>query len=673
MKKVVVLMVLFVSSLCVFAQNDTDIILEVGSEKVTKAEFMKMYYRNNPTNSANLNKQDLESYLDLFVNYKLKLLQAKEEGLDTTQAFCDEVQKYRKQIVEPYINDRTITDSLIQEAYDRELEFVRASHILITIPANASPEDTLIAYKKAMMVREKALKGENFAKLAAEYSDDPSAKNSEEKGQKIQGNGGDLGYFTSMLMIYPFESACYAMKKGEVSMPVRTNFGYHIINLTDRIAADFKTVDLKHVLISADKHSEEEAERLINEARANVELWGIDSVAKVYSEDAYSAQKGGWLIHQRCNTIPPEFVEAMQTMKEGELSMPVKSRYGWHFFRLTKRYPIPSLQEEKQAISQRISKDQRAYRSMESFMEKAKAEYGYKVNEKSLKELSTVVTDSVFSANWQIPSDFKGDKVLFTIGDSSYTQMNMLNELYVSQRKQTPEYIPTFLEKFLKAYSDNKAYEYADERLEEKHAELAESMQSFKEGILIFAITDKEVWNRSLEDSIGVQVYYDANKKNYIWKERADATMWTLGKSINLKKATKLIKKYTNKGLTNDEINDKLLKAFSITENPKKYVAYSWNRYEKGANRNIDKLVWDTDIAKDFSAKNVIVTDTVINTSKNVVLVLRQFDMPKQKTLDECKGIVTSQYQELLEQNWIMTLRNRYTYKINYEVFNSLK
>ncbi len=244
MKKVFVLFALFVLSLNfnLFAQSDDNVILEIAGEKISKSEFLKMYNKNNYIPSK-IDKEDLDAYLELFINYRLKLLQAKELGLDTVPSYLEEVDKYRQQLIVPYLNDAQVTQSLIEEAYERTKLFVRASHILISLPENANPTDTLNAYKKAMSIREKAMKGEDFNELAKQYSDDPSAK--DKKEQNYKGNGGDLGYFTSMVMIYPFENACYSMEVGEISNPIKTRFGYHIIKLTDKIPAFCK---IPHVL-----------------------------------------------------------------------------------------------------------------------------------------------------------------------------------------------------------------------------------------------------------------------------------------------------------------------------------------------------------------------------------------------------------------------------------------
>lgn len=675
MKKTLIIALTLLLGASVYAQKDTTTVLEVAGDKVSKTEFLKMYQKNNENNQGRIDREDLKDYLDLYINYKLKLKEARSLGLDTTKNYLEETDKYRKQLVEPYINDRTITDSLIEEAYNREKEFIRASHILITVPANATPSDTLLAYKKALMIREKALKITDFAALAMEYSDDPSAKGKDSTDGKpaIKGNGGDLGYFTSMTMIYPFENACYNMQKGEISQPVRTNFGYHIIKITDRIPAKFSTCDLKHVFISNQTHSPEECKALINEAYNKIKTLGIDSVAKMYSDDKYSANDHGWLKNQRPNNVPAEYIEKIQNMKEGDLSEPFETRFGWHIIRLVTLRPIQTLLEQKQTIANRISKDSRSYKTIESFAEKSKVEYGFKEYKNNLDAVKNIVTDSIFAGTWQIPKNFKGDKVLFTIGDENYTQQDFAQEIYTSQRKQTPEYVPTFIDKFYNTVVTNKVVEYADSKLEDKYPDLKANIDEFRDGVLIFAITDKMVWNKSLTDSIGLTNFYEQHKDKYMWQERADATIWSFDTTINLDKAEKIIKKATKKGLTNDDTKALLIKKFKIKEQENKYVNYYWKRFEKDDNKIIDNTIWNTEVSKDLNNKDIIKQYPKSATNKNAIIVMKSFVSPSIKTLDECKGIATSEYQSYLEDNWIKTLRGKYTYKVNYDVFDTIK
>lgn len=677
MKRTIITTLLLFLGISVYAQiSDTSTIINIDGEKISKAEFLNMYQKNSASNQSKIDRNDLREYLDLFINYKLKLKEAKKLGLDTTKTFLEETNKYRQQLAEPYINDRTITDELIQEAYDREKEFVRASHVLITVPNNATPNDTLIAYKKAMMIRDKAIKGEDFSKLAIEYSDDPSAKGKQSSDGKTtsRGNGGDLGFFSSMTMIYPFENACYNMKKGDISMPIRTNFGYHIIKLTDRINAPFYSFDIKHIWINNENHSEQECKSLIDEAYSKINTLGFDSVAKAYSDDKYSANNSGWLKNQRPHQVPAEYISMLVNMKEKDLSKPFQTRFGWHIIKAINFYYLPSLENQKIEIENRISKDMRSYKTIESFAEKSKKEYGFKEDKTKLEPIIKVVTDSIFSGTWQKPKNFNGTKELFRIGDESFTQNDFIEELYTSQRKQTPEYLPTFLDKFYNSLVLGKVVEYANNKLEDKYPELKANIDEFRNGVLIFAITDKMVWTKSLIDSVGLESFYNKNKENYMWQKRADATVWSIDSTMDLKKVFKIIAKCNKKGLTNDQTKDKLIKKFNVTkDNERKTFNYIWRKFEKGDNKNVDNVIFNNnDIVLNDNSKNIIEIDK--NKSfRNYIVVFNQFIAPQIKTLDECKGIATSDYQNYLESQWIKDLRAKYPYNVDYNVFDSIR
>ena len=204
-------------------QNTDPILLSVGGDDVTKSEFERVYKKNNTKDLA-YDRKSIDDYLQLYINYKLKVKEAIELGMDTMQSFKDELSGYRKQLAQPYLVDKEVTDKLVKEAYDRLQWDIRASHILIFCSPDAKPQDTLAAYNKIMKIREDLIKGDDFSKEAKAKSEDKSAKD----------NGGDLGYFTALSMVYSFETAAYNAKVGEVTMPVRTRFGYHLIKVTDR-------------------------------------------------------------------------------------------------------------------------------------------------------------------------------------------------------------------------------------------------------------------------------------------------------------------------------------------------------------------------------------------------------------------------------------------------------
>lgn len=672
MKKIFVLFALFVSALSfdLMAQTDEDVVMEVAGEKISKAEFLKMYSKNNLT-PGNINKADLDAYLDLYINYKLKLLQAKELGLDTAQSYLEEVEKYRQQLIVPYLNDAQVTQSLIEEAYERTKTFVRASHILIALPENANPTDTLNAYNKAINLRERALKGEDFSVLAKQYSDDPSAK--DKKEQNYKGNGGDLGYFTSMTMIYPFENACYSMNVGEISTPIKTRFGYHIIKLTDKIPAFCSSVDVAHIWVGKEKRSEQESETIINEVYAKLQEGNVsfDSLVKVYSDDKSSVSTGGVLKNQKINTIPVNYVMQLSKLKEGEISAPFQTPFGWHIIKPIRYKEIPSLEQQRSAIENRISKDERSFKSLESFAEKSKKEYGFVEDKDLLKEIEKIITDSVFAASWTIPTDFTNNSELFRIGDFSFTVYDLAKEIEKHQRIQPAEYIPAYLEKVYNTVVLEQVVNYADSKLEDKYPEIKSDMKEFSDGVLIFSITDKMVWNKSLIDTLGLQTYFADNQLKYYWGKRASVTLWSIDtEKENTEKVEKLLKKAIRKGWTNEETKAKLSQKLKIKESAdiNKKIVYKWNKYEKGDNKMVDSLFW-TNTLEEKGAIKFCETKN----KKITFLILDSWIESEPKQLDECRGLVTSDYQSFLEKQWIEDLRAKYQYKINQQVYDSIK
>ena len=232
------LITLFSLTNFLFAQEAKDpVILNIAGENVPKSEFERVFKKNN-NKDTDYSKKAVHEYLQLYINYKLKVREALGSGMDTVQAFVDELAGYRSQLAQPYLVDKDVTESLIKEAYERMKTDIRASHILIKCDQNALPKDTLEAYNKALKIRGEITRGGDFNTIAKKSSEDPSAKE----------NAGDHGYFSAMQMVYPFESAAYATKVSEVSQPVRTRFGYHLIKVTDSRPAQGE-VRVGHIMV----------------------------------------------------------------------------------------------------------------------------------------------------------------------------------------------------------------------------------------------------------------------------------------------------------------------------------------------------------------------------------------------------------------------------------------
>jgi peptidyl-prolyl cis-trans isomerase SurA len=216
------------------------IIATIGSQPIYTSEFQYVYEKNNGGNEGAYTRQSVTEYLDLYTKFKLKVMEGESRGLDTTVAFKRELEGYKEQLAQPYLTEKSVTDKLVQEAYERLKQEVNASHILIGLPADPDPQDTLAAYNQVLELRKRVTSGESFEKLAKEFSQDPSAAE----------NGGNLGYFTAMQMVYPFEDAAYKTEVGQISMPVRTRFGYHLIKVNDKRQAKGE-VKVAHIMVRA--------------------------------------------------------------------------------------------------------------------------------------------------------------------------------------------------------------------------------------------------------------------------------------------------------------------------------------------------------------------------------------------------------------------------------------
>ena len=631
-----------------------------GKEKISADEFLQMYNKNS---ASAIDNSDIDSYLNLYVNYRLKLLQAHELGLDKYSSVIKQTEDYRNSLIRPYINDPAVTDSLVRQAYGRLNYFVRASHILIAVPDNIADKDTMQYYNKALEVYKKAQSGENFDSLVRVYSDDPSA--SSENGVA---NGGDLGYFTSMVMVYPFENAVYTLaenKTDSIGM-CRSSFGWHIIKLTDCMEAPFSSVTLAHIYINAKKHSEQEAEELINEAYQQIETLGFDSVVSKYSDDNFSASSKGVITNQKPNMLPAEYIQMFSKVPLHTPTQPFKTRFGWHIVKFISTVPVPQFEDIMPQIKDRVNKDDRAYISSERFVENAKKEYGYTVNDKALEELSSVVGEEIFDATWMIPEDFKGNKTLMQIGGQTFSQRDFLEYIFENQTKITPIHISRYLNQRFEAFSYRKVLEYASSHLEEKYPQLKQSVEDFLNGVLIFDLTDRQVWTKSVTDSVGLEEFYQSNKNKYLYTERADAAIWSFDTLTDLKKAQKLLAKYMKKGKTNDQTKDLLNKKYPKT-------TYVWGKFEKGANNLIDKHIFANRQKFNGVKYPYYCDDTATVTNRNFVIALYGFLPVDVKPLSACKGLVTSDYQDFLEKKWTEDLHKEHSVEINQELLKEIK
>lgn len=631
------------------AQDNSPVLMTIAGKDVTKTEFENIYHKNSPKDKVS-DPKSLKEYLELFINFKLKVKEAEELGLDTNASFKNELEGYRKQLAQPYLNDNEVTEALIKEAYDRMGYDIRASHILIKCDPNALPKDTIIAYNKTLDLRKRILKGESFETLAKQISDDPSAKE----------NGGDLGYFTALQMVYPFESAVYTTKVGDVSMPVRTRFGYHIIKVADKRAAQGQIL-VQHIMVKAPKGvSKEDSVKardkifeLYNKVKKNEDFVEL---AKQYSDDKSSAKKGGELPWFGSGKMVYEFEKAAFALaNNGDYSEPVLTQFGWHIIKRIDKKPLPKFDELKSELKSKIAKDSRAQKSKESLIARVKKENGFKENLKVRDEFVKVIDTTYFEGKWSADKAASLNKELFNIGSKKYTQTDFAKFLSSRQTKTKKMDITMLVNNMYKEFVNQACVDFEESKLADKYQDFRLLMNEYRDGILLFELTDRKVWSAAVKDSMGLKEFYEQNKSNYLWEDRLDATIYKCNSRETADKVNKMLankkKKYTT-----DEIQKEINKDSQLN------LQVESGKYLKGDNDMLDKLEWNPGTTKE-----------VVNDKQVTIVVMNKILTKEPKTLNEAKGLVTADYQNFLEKKWIESLRAKYTVKVNEDVLQTIK
>ena len=634
-------------------------LITLGDKKISAQEFMNTYEKNNVKTDV-LDKKNIDEYLDLYIDFKLKVTEAEALKMDTIPSFVKELGNYRDQLAKPYFSNDDITEELMREAYDRMQYDMNAAHILIKCDAKALPADTLAAYNKAMKIRERILKGEDFSAVAVEMSDDPSARDMAEipgVRKAYVGNRGELGYFTAFDMVYPFETGVYTTEVGEVSMPIRSDFGYHIIKVNSKTPA-LGLVTAAHIYLVAEPNATEEADSILrnkayniyNELMKDQNQWS-DFVRK-YSEDRGTISKNGKLSPFRVNQIVPEFITAVKNLKAGEISEPIKTSFGYHIIRLVSNMPPSDYETEKVKLEEKVGRDMRGKISEEIAMNRIMKDNNFKENTKVKDEYITSI-DSTLAMGMYQPEEIDSKKVLFTIGKETCKLEEFVDYIVGHQRRQgfltSTAYAYELYDAFLKA----KVFAYEDASLEEKYPEFKTLVQEYHDGILLFSLMEEQVWNKAVEDTAGLNAYYERNKNNYMWNERVKAIVVTSNDKDNVEEITTL--------LSGDVAIDSVRTYF---KNNEVQASARASFYQKGDNINVDAMEWKEGALK-------VVESTVDNTT--LIIKIVEVRPAEPKSFKEARGLVTSAYQTELERLWLQQLKEKYPVKVNQKVLEKVR
>ena len=641
------LLLLFLLPLSALAQDET--LFTIDGIPVMRSEFERIYHKNNHVEGVE--NKSVEEYLDLFINFKLKVLEAKRLGFDTVPSFIKELAGYREQLEKPYLQDRNVINALVQEAYYRTLNEVNASHIMVRLPENPTPADTLKAYQRILDLRKRAEAGEPFEKLALDLSDDPSAKINE----------GRLGWFSAFTMVFAFENAAYHTAVGEISMPVRSKYGYHLIKVNATRPA-LGEIKLAHIMTRADRNTSEEQ---IGKATEKIDQYfdmlekgdSFAEVAKQYSEDAGTARNGGQMRWLRSGELPANIEEKVFLLKDsGDITAPLRSDYGWHIFQLQGKRSLSSFDAMKSKLEERVMGDERGKIADNAMIAGLKKESGYLDYPENVDALASLMDSSVYPGKWEPQS--AGDLIepVFSIGGREYIQME-LAKFISGHNYRNSESLQAIVWKRCAEFANSELIAWEKNRLEEKNPEFKSLMQEYHDGILLFNISDQMVWSKAVSDSLGLQNFFSQHQQNYSWQERADVSVYTLKDVSYLDLTRKLARKRAARGWTISEITGLICNGDSIP-----CVVVSDGRYEKGDHRVTGPFTWK----KGFLS---------VNEGEGAwkVLVVNGIVAPMPKQLNEIRGQATADYQNYLDQQWIASLRDNYPVIVNKEVLNHVQ
>lgn len=624
-----------------FSQDKDAVLLKVDGEPIMASEFLRVYNKNLDL-VKDESQKDIDGYLKLFTEYQLKLKEAKRLNYHEDKKYQREFLRYKKQLIKNYISENEVTDVLVKEAYDRSNIDINAAHILVRLEATAT--DTLKAYNEVLALKKRALK-DGFDKVKAEMHND--------KTIFIE----DLGYFSAFKMVYDFESAAYNTPVGEISMPFRTQFGYHVVKIIDKRKSR-GTITAAHIMVNlTSKDSLRDPEQRINEIYKKLNQGeSFESLAKQFSEDKSSAKNGGQLTPFKSGQLSStEFEDKAFALKnDDDISKPFKTAYGWHIVKRIHLKPIESFENLKSSFETKVKRDSRSKLINEAMVVKLKENYKITYNAEAKSYFTTLLTKDIYNRSWRLPENFNKNETIFSINNRPFTYEAFGNHLITAQRIYTGKTIPfsSIIDKEFESFFENSIFQFREDNLEVENQDFANILKEYRDGLLLFDLMEKEVWNKASKDTVGLETFYNKNKSKYQWSKRVDVVIASSAEKSNMKKILKMMKK----GKSEDEINEVL----NTTD--KQNVIFTKGIY------SIDNPI----LPSSFKAKEGVSKVYKHNEAFHVIDVKTVLPAG-QKTLKEAKGSVINGYQTEIEAKWIKDLYNRFKIEVNKDVLNNIK
>ena len=648
MKKIILVCVLFSFVFTAHSQSQKDVILTIENTPVYKQEFLRVYKKNLDL-VKDASQKSVDGYLDLFIDYKLKVQEAYAQKLDQGKAYKKEFEKYRAQLSRNYLFEQKIEEDMAREAYERSKEQINAQHVLIMVGYDALPQDTLQAYNKAAQVMQKAKNGEDFTDLVLQYSEEPNTKE----------QNGNLGYFSAFSMLYPFENAAYNTKVGAISDITRTSYGYHVIKVLDRRPTG-NEITVSHIMVSnKNKDPKFDPQERINELYQLLNQGQkFEDLAKQFSEDKNSGVSGGKLKpFTRGKLRAPKFeAAAFKLTTPGDVSRPVSSTFGWHIIRLEAISESKTFEQQKDRLLAQGNRGERLLAVTSEIRSNIKDKYGYTNDASYASFFNQFVDKEIFNRRWSYDSlNPTLDKVIFTIGSTRFYYRDFAAHLAVRQKRPVPTNVKTLESCVRYMYDDFETVvlqEYFRDKLEEENLDYAAVISEYRDGLLIFDVMENNIWNAAKTDTLALQDYYQKNKASYLWQDRVNATILTSNEKAALEESKVLLQQ----GKTAQQVKELLNSDTALR------VLLSKGMFENGDKQLPDNFEFVAGVSKIYKSQDgytLVQVDQVLPGSE--------------KSFDQVRGSVMSQYQQQLEASWMQSLREKYPVVIHKKTLKKIK
>nr|WP_297163843.1 peptidylprolyl isomerase [uncultured Dysgonomonas sp.] len=649
--KCFVTLLLVLSCSIAYGQSDP-ILMKINGNKITKSDFEYAYKKANNEASED---QSVNQFLESFINYKLKVEEAKSLELNKDEIFLKEYSRYLEQSQSPYITDSISPEIVARKIYDRLGQNVQMSQLFVAFPTeDILPKDTLKAYNKIVSIRESAIKGDDkeFEELVIKFSDDSVSRKSSIPGY--------LGWKTALMLDPEVEEAMYSTELDSISQPIRTNRGYYLIKVFNR-RQDLGQINLSHIFFpypyensnTAQKDSvRSQAQKVYEELMSGA---NFAQAATQYSLDQPTASRGGALgWFGVSNPLPPVFEEPLFSLKEGNISQPLEMDYGFHIFKIVnKRYQLP-WENLKEQIIKAISQDNRNEQIKELKREKLKKEFPYSLNDSAYNQLETIagtyhIADSIFFEKIAPLNDL----LLLSTGNKEYKVIDFVH--FLAENPNTNFALSTdILSHKVNDFILQKLQEEQKASLDEKYPEFHHLTTEYYDGILLFDVMNQEIWTKAQNDTKALQQLFTDNPSKYQWETpRYKGYVIHAKDKSTLKKVKELIKRYPNQ----DTLGQILIQ--ELNSDSIKNIYIEKGLWGKGENGFIDRTIFKTKNNREIIGyPEFVISGKLINSPE---------------TFEDVRGLLISEYQTILEKEWIESLRKKYKVEINDDVLKSIE